>query len=276
MLNAKMQVRDCLDYSSTIHDAAIVDRQILIAHLVEWIEIDPFSQFYRLREYGAPVAGWNARLSAYFWPSPQNGFAKAMDDLARLTRLGQRVAQAQRPWDEATALEAVAFAKEVLKWGGVPQRSVTPVIVDAVIQAALTRHAGTAPMNSGWTKVAAFATAYLEEEGRATAIWDSRVSWSLVRRIDHLLACAGWKQVPVWLPDLGKVGGRGGTRWSKPLSLRWPIGYANWPAHFAATALVSDIRDYLNSSGRTAPSVSGGSTAWTTRTVEMVLFMDGY
>jgi len=262
--------------NSKIYNAEIIDRQTMIARLVQTIEIDPFNAFYRLREYGAPVTGWSDRLNAYFWPNPQNGFVETMTALARLTNRGQRVAQAPRPWDEATAMEAVSFATDVLTWGGVPQRSVTPAIVDAVIQAALTRQAGMAPMNSGWTKVAAFATAYLEEEGRANAIWDSRVSWSLVRRIDHLLAGAGWQKVPAWLPDLGKVGGRGGTRWSKPLSLRWPNGYANWPAHFAATALISDIRDYLNSSGRTAPSVSGGSTAWTVRTVEMVLFMDGY
>lgn len=262
--------------NSAIADAEINNRQILISRLVESIEMDPLYTFYRLRECGAPVTGWSARLKAYFWPNPQNSFAETMTALARLTKRGQRVAEAPRPWDEATAMEAVAFATDVLKWGGVPQRSVTPAIVDAVIQAALTRQAGTAPMNSGWTKVAAFATAHLEEEGRANAIWDSRVSWSLVRRIDHLLAGAGWQQVPVWLPDLGKVGGRGGTRWSKPLALHWPNGYANWASHFAATALVSDIRDYLNSSGRTAPSVSGGSTAWTVRTVEMVLFMDGY
>lgn len=45
-------------------------------------------------------------------------------------------------------------------------------------------------MNSGWTKVAAMATAFLEgEPDRAPhVIWDSRVSTAIVWRLDRMLA----------------------------------------------------------------------------------------
>jgi hypothetical protein len=266
-------------HSRAPSQVTIGDRPTLIAALVDDIEREPFQPRYHLKPCGKPVTGWHDRLKAYFWPNPRNGFAETMAALAPLAERGRRLAQAPRPWDAPTAAEAMAFATDVLNWGGVPQRGVTPAIIDAVIQAALTGEVGTAPMNSGWTKVAAFATAHLEDERHANAIWDSRVSWSVLRRSDSLLVSGGWPEVPevpAWLPHLGKVPGRGGTRWETPLLLHWPNGYARWEAHFAAAALVREIRDHLNRLEVKAPSPNGGTMAWTVRSIEMVLFMDGY
>ena len=53
-------------------------------------------------------------------------------------------------------------------------------------------------MNSGWTKVAAFASAHLESvPGRhPQVIFDSRVATAILSRLDSLLAKAGFSSVP--------------------------------------------------------------------------------
>jgi hypothetical protein len=243
------------------------ERSELIQNLVHWIETEPFQPQYRQQSIGRKVVGWQARLNAYFWPSPNDGYNATVARIKTLTKLGSDLAQTVDTWDEATGRLAVKWANDVLQWGRVPQREVSPEIVRAVIQAALTGNYGRAPMNSGWTKVAAFATAHLEEEGRAHAIWDSRVSWSLVRRADALLYESDIRAVPKWLAGIGKVPGRGGTRWKHELHLHWPYAYGSWRSHIAATELIRDIRDVLR--------IERGGL-WTIRTVEMVLFMDGY
>jgi hypothetical protein len=180
----------------------LTERSELIQQLVRWIETEPYQPQYRRKSIGSEVLGWQARLNAYFWPSPEEDYNATVARIKTLTELGRELAQSVDTWDEATDHLAVKWANDVLQWGKVPQKHVSPEIVRTVIQAALTGKYGCAPMNSGWTKVAAFATAHLEEEGRAHAIWDSRVSWSLVRRADALLNESHIRAVPKWL---GKV-----------------------------------------------------------------------
>jgi hypothetical protein len=259
-----------------VAERRIVDRDGLIAALVDEIERDPYQAHYRLGPVGTPLTGWSERLRGYFWPSPALGFARTMSDLSPLLDDGRTLAEALRPWDKPTQLLAVAFAQRVFRWGGVPQREVIWETVDRVIQSAINSPIEGAPMNSGWTKVAAFSTAHLEGVDGSQAIWDSRVSWSLVRRIDRILCRAGWSEVPTWLQHIGKVGGRGGTRWKVPVRLTWPNAYANWSSQFAASCLIREIRDHLNMQGLLAPQPTGSTGAWTVRAVEMVLFMDGY
>jgi hypothetical protein len=254
----------------------IVDRVGLIAALVDEVERDSYQAHYRLRPVGTPLTGWSERLRGYFWPSPAFGFVRTMSELAPLLAEGRTLAEALRPWDKPTELLSVAFAQQVFRWGGVPQREVTWETVDRVIQSAINSRIEGAPMNSGWTKVAAFSTAHLEGVDRSQAIWDSRVSWSLVRRIDRILCKAGWREVPMWLQHIGKVGGRGGTRWKAPVTLTWPNAYASWRSQIAASCLIREIRNQLNKQGLLAPQPTGSTGAWTVRAVEMVLFMDGY
>jgi hypothetical protein len=128
-------------------------------------------------------------------------------------------------------------------------------------------------MNSGWTKIAALAT------GDRHVIWDSRVSTSVVRRLDQLIHLSG-ASGPAGLPApyhlIGFVNaGRGGTRpiLSGALNFKWRRGYGSWLAQVAGSCFLRCVRDELNNpegswTARTEP--------WTLREVEMVLFMDGY
>lgn len=248
----------------------------LVEAVIADIDRDPFQSHYRKKPYNALVKGWGNRLASYYWPTPDIGLVETMARLAPLLQHGRALAESPRPWSVATREMALQFAQEVFAWGAVPQRDVSLKQIDLAVQAALFgRQLDLAPMNSGWTKLAAFVTAHLEEEDRSQAIWDSRVSWSLVRRFDRLLHDARHPAVPVWLKGIGKVPGRGGTRWAAPLKLDWPYAYRRWDSHLAAASVVRAIRDQLNASNISTPRVLNGAP-WTVRSVEMVLFMDGY
>jgi hypothetical protein len=135
-----------------------------------------------------------------------------------------------------------------------------------------------APMNSGWTKVAAMATAFLEGEvDRAPhVIWDSRVSTSIVWRLDRRLAETQGVDARRLFPSLGVVGGRGGTR-PRRLKFRWAHPYGRWWGQEAGSTMAREIRDVLNQGGHGwMPLPEGGEGKWTIRGVESVLFMDGY
>ncbi len=249
--------------------------------LVEWIEREPFQPRYRRKSFGPPVVGWGSRLAAYFWPTPAVGFAQTARTLAPLLAEAKRLADAlgDDDWSEADGRGAVAFAQAVFSWGGVPQPKPAPATVAAVFRSALTgrEHAG-APMNSGWTKVAAFATAHLESEAEGVVpqvIWDSRVATAVTFRLDELLHRAERRDPRVLFPGVGTVSGRGGTR-PRSLLLRWPSGYGRWDAQFAGSELVASVRDRLNESGSVMAEPDGGTAPWSVRGVEMVLFMDGY
>ncbi|MBR0660484.1 hypothetical protein [Neoroseomonas oryzicola] len=256
--------------------SALRGRKDFVKQLVTTIAEEPFQPRYRGRCIGQPVVGWTNRLTSYFWPRPEVGLEPTAAALHQLEEEGRIVVGLLDDRSDAAQQRTVEWAERILAWGGVPQRAVTADIVRAVIRAALTREPGSAPMNSGWTKVAAFATAPLEDQDRADAIWDSRVSWSLVRRADGIFSAAGISALPDWFWPIGKVPGRGGTRWSQPVQSFWPNGYGRWSAHFAAADLIRAIRDELNGSGVAAHDASGSQVAWSIRAVEMVLFMDGY
>lgn len=132
-------------------------------------------------------------------------------------------------------------------------------------------------MNSGWTKVAAFATAHLEPE-RGLVIWDSRVAHSLIRRIDRILLNQDHREVTTPFVHIGRVPGRGGSRTQRnPYELKgWHSGYGKWSSVYAGSALVRAIRDELNNRERESAADNAGWQPWTLREVEMVLFMDGY
>jgi len=52
--------------------------------------------------------------------------------------------------------------------------------------------------------------------------------------------------------------------------------YKRWQSHLAATELIRESRDELNSRGISALGPDGEEAPWTVRSVELVLFMDGY
>ena len=263
-------------------------RHELVRSLVERIHAQPFQPRYRLRPLGRHVIGWPARLRSYFWPTP----SMDLDATSRaMTPWFERAGELARRLDDGSAWtlehrdEATELALTMLRWGRVPPRTpVSPAVVEAVFQRALGRRVTpTPPMNSGWTKVAALATAFLEEhpERNPHVIWDSRVSTSLIAHLDSVMIEAGARDPSPLFPGIGTVAGRGGTRKASPvtarLELRWPNGYGRWRTQDAGSLLVREIRDVLNRCGFPAmPLPLGGEGAWTVRGVESALFMDGY
>ena len=265
-------------------------REDFIRALVEEIENESFQPMYRRKSVGEPVTGWAARLRAYFWPSPDVGHIATHKIITPMLHCAQELATALErngEWSDSEGERAVELAEAIFLWGGVPQPRPTSEVVMYVFENAL---AGKeihpdAPMNSGWTKLASFATAHLEDQpGRhPQTIWDSRVATSLTWRLDWLLAEAGINEPALIFPHIGTVAGRGGTR-PRKLLLRWSLGYGRWMCQFAGSALVEEIQEQLNRRARLdtgesyseMPLPGGGSGMWTVHGVEMVLFGDGY
>lgn len=260
----------------------VANRRTYLETLVRNIHDEPFQPVYRKRLFGTPVKGWSARLQAYFWPAPEHGYRETCLNMQEIIEGSSQLASALATygsWNETEQLRAVELAHIVFNWGGVPQdeETVTPYTVQQVYKAALNNdNAALANMNSGWTKVAAFATAHFEHngDGHPQAIWDSRVATAIISRLDHILP--GGENPTSLFPGVGTVPGRGGTR-PRTLTRQWPLGYRTWLSQIAGSEVVRDMRDILN--GGSYPSMplpNGGTGKWTTRGVEMVLFMDGY
>ena len=265
-------------------------REHFIRALMEGVENEPFQPMYRRKPIGEPVTGWDARLLAYFWPSPEVGYLATHTNTAPLLRRARELAtglERSGEWTASEGKQAVELAEGIFRWGGVPQPTPDPDVVQHVFENALGARMvhPDAPMNSGWTKVASFATAHLE--GRSgmhpLAIWDSRVATSLTWRLDRLLTEAGISEPSRLFPNIGTVAGRGGTR-PRELRLRWPVGYGRWSCQFEGSALVEEMRDLLNRGARPEtgepypkmPLPEGGIGLWTVRGVEMVFFAEGY
>lgn len=249
----------------------------LVNALVDWIDADPFQPHYRRRPAGAPVVGWRARLHSYFWPSPSLGLGATTAALAPFVHQAGLLMPAVRagtPWTAAQQQSAVTLTHDICRWGGVPKGTVHPADVRAVFESAASgTHHPLAPMDSGWTKVAAIASTHLPAH-QHLVIWDSRVAHALIRRLDCILHLAGHSTIPAVLANIGKVPGRGGTRVHATYHLPWPNGYRSWLTQFAGSALIREIRDELNR--REIPTQTGTVPPWSCREVEMVLFMDGY
>lgn len=270
-------------------------RRDLVRALVRDVHEEPFQPRYREDPVGGTVVGWPDRLRSYFWPTPEVDLgitARLLEPwFERAGVLSTRLVH-QGAWTADERADATALAWGMLAWGGTTrQGDFSRPVVEAVFRRALGLAGGDdAPMNSGWSKVAALATGYLEgQRGRAPhVIWDSRVSASIVFRLDTWMANEGGpvpsdanpNQV---FPRIGIVAGRGGSRKAggarepSRLRLNWAYAYGLWSSQDAGSELVRELRDELN--GGTYPPMpnpEGRSVPWTIRGVESVLFMDGY
>lgn len=273
---------------SAAHDI----RKLLIEKLVEGIHRTPVTPMYRKtavniddrQEY---EKGWRKSLMSYFWPSPEVGYADTMARLRPFLTEAKRLAS-NLNWSSLDNKAAIKLANEIFRWGGVQQDPATVTFdnVKAVFAAAIGAEIPSkeTPMNSGWTKLAAFASAHLEgENGRhPQVIFDSRVAASLNSRLENALLARGDAEVHPCVADIGTVVGRGGTR-PREFKMKWRNGYRKWSSQLAASRFVADIRDYLNKNpetfGKMPVVADDGSMTdgqWTVRGVEMVLFMDGY
>lgn len=237
---------------------------------------------------------WPNIFSSYSWRSngPEQTLRMLLD-IERPCRSIFRKIHLSEPLSPYERTELTKFAQAVFKWGGVQrsnsQAAQNSLVVEGVIRAALSWKVpcDSVPMNSGWTKVAALATEFVEIKGGAPqVIFDSRVAASLLTRLDHVLTNIpdGARPAP-YLPQelkaLGYVPGRGGTRSKhghRAHRLGWPNRYRRWDAQFAASTLVNEIRNYLNQNieryGK-MPFSPYCDQRWSVRGVEMVLFMDG-
>lgn len=264
-----------------VREQPLNSRRDIVEAIVANIQEEEFEPKYRRKSLGTSkkVEGWDQRLLAYYWPKPTSGYEVTTQALTHLLAEGERLARAldRGEWTEDEQTAAVKFANDVFIWGSVDQDpgTVTPVTVLAAFKSALdNEQASGALMNSGWTKVAAFASAHLEniEGGKPHVIWDSRVAASLITRLVNLDADARL------FPHIGTVPGRGGTR-PRDLKGKWRGGYQKWSCQIHGSALVREMRDVLNADPNRYPQMplpGNASGKWTTRGVEMVLFMDGY
>ena len=258
-----------------------------IKALVRWIDEEPYQPMYQRQAIGEPVSGWDNRLLRFFWPKPRIGhtaFGFIIDSLLYRAKLLAQTVEENRAWTVEEQFLAVKIANEIFNLFGVPQRQVTPENVRKVVAAALAQNADAeAKMNSGWTWLACFSTAHKESEDGALAGWNSRVSASLLSRLDFLLVEAGQPHIGAQFAALGTVPGYGGTR-PRQLSLNWPNAYRSWPAQIAVSNLIRQIRDTLNNERkpdglpryRPMPRVDGSRGPWTVLGVCQVLMGDGY
>ena len=204
------------------------------------------------------MTGWNQRLLRYFSQAAAATPASTSSSRLGSHRLAGGVPRGGREW-MTTSAGAPWSSPSRFKWGGVPQRGTpaTPERVRHVLANALSEHLQypKAPMNSGWTKVAAFGTAHLEgtTSRMPQVIWDSRVSTAIIWRLDQLLSAAGARELPERFRCIGKVSGRGGSR-PRPLSLAWSNGYGSWQCQFAGSRIVARLRDILNAGCRLGAS----------------------
>lgn len=255
-----------------------VTRQQIIKCVVDCINQTPFQAYYRKQPHGEWVTNWQQRLEAYFWPNPQVGYNETKSWVDQLMVKMVPLVSARldkQSWSNDQFQEAKAFTEEIFRWGGVSAsiQNISDETVQSVIDSAIFgKKMNDAPMNSAWTKLAAFSSLCCPPEFHQ-AIWDSRVSHSLISRIDE---CFGRRDVAqLFNMQLGWVPGRGGNRKALPeYSVRWPRGYRSWASHFEAASILREITGILNLSPATYGRLDGD--AWSVRDVEMVLFMDGY
>lgn len=266
--------------------ASSSDYEKYVERLVNMIQREPYTPFFRGRAIGPVVQGWSNRLQTYFWPSPKTDYLAAVAEVSLLEDEATRLALQLPNWSASDEAAAITLANKIFAWGGVPQdpATVTPANLRAVFNAAINGVLAIGetvpPMNSGWTKVAAFASAHQETiQGTCPQIiWDSRVATAVTSRLERLFLADGLDAVPAYFSDIGPVKvGRGGTR-PRTLQLSWNDGYRSWPAQFGGSRLLVAIRNKLNSNSALYGQMPGnnGLGDWTSRGVEMVLFMDGY
>lgn len=253
--------------------------------LVDWIQRDPYHP-----PMGRPsVVGWDHRIKTYAYATKANppSWQRVYGDVSQLIAGLQHIIAAYN-WQVVGSVANLtpahntniqSLAEQVCIWGGVRQRNgyadAWKVIKSAVLGA---QHHG-APMNSGWTKVAAFAT---DGASNSQTIWDSRVATSLIWRLDRILHASALAPASVLgLYAIGRVLGRAylpGMPRHRAYNFAWPSGYGKWSCHFAAGQLVRDMVNVLNDPAKgypPMPTPAGGAAQWDVFGVGLVLFMDG-
>ena len=268
----------------------------LIEAIVRWIHQDPFPRNYSNRpnsssSVGASmIKGWDERIKKYCYAKRKyeafNHVHYFLDPIIdRLRQLVETVqdwnAVSKRGDIPSAAIEELELLSETIHlWGGViPTGNSGHKDVWRVIKSAmLGQQMHHAPMSSGWTKVASLATV---NHSNPQTIWDSRVSTSVIWRVDQILHTNKLQSSAFQcLDDLRVVGGKGksGTR-PRHLNNSWPLGPCTWPAHFAGSNIIKEIVNILNNPKNGYPRMPAPNQSpkdWDVFGVGLVLFMDGY
>ncbi|TQV84436.1 hypothetical protein [Aliikangiella coralliicola] len=280
-------------YPPVVPDKSASDKEFASA-IVAWIEEDPFTPMYQRLPVGEAVSSWHDRLEAFFWPKPRNGLmqvshsADALMYRAEILAKGIETSTAKdgSEWNKEDRDMAVKTANEIFLQAGVPQKDVTWENVYQVMKSAISADENSsAKMNSGWSLLASFATHWLNNKPDRIpmACWNSRVSASILSRLDFLMVEAGYEDHENRFEHIGRVPGVGGTR-PRELSLNWPDGYRSWKNQVAASRFINLIVECLNNEKNSdgslkyepMPIPTGGRAPWSIQGVQLVLFSDGY
>lgn len=266
------------------------DLTALAEILVRQIEDEPHVYIPRKERGHREVRskGWRERLRKYEW-KPRNGsdgIGEARQIASDFQPIAQKIDTGLPLTDQDHEL-LKSLARRTFEWGGVERgaskQNPTGDQVAAVIASALQwKQVNNAFMDSGWTKVAAFGTAWLEDADRTPqVIYDSRVAAGLIHNVEKAILIHGkdWPDdFKAYVQDrLRWVPGRDANR-LRSLQLRWKSGYKKWEPQFFGSLLVRLIRDALNAQPERYGLMpdQNGDCRWTMRGVEMVMFMEGY
>lgn len=144
---------------------------------------------WRPRLVASTVSPWADRVLAYQWKGDGYQELTVRLELIFADSFGLAQALSERPfWNADEQRLAIDLTSRVFAWGRAGSRTpVDALQVQAVFAAALhaagvtlEQRVAEAPWSSGWTKVAAFATAHLDHDahtaGHPQVILDSRVA----------------------------------------------------------------------------------------------------
>jgi hypothetical protein len=268
----------------------------LIEDVVNNIHKDPWRQIWRKKPTGVEANGWPERLHYYCLATKSN--PDFLNHLVWLHNIVEKVRHADVSEIKTRHSARCKFAIDILEWGGVTRGNTArvPAAIDAVIDTVQngTRFAH-APMNSGWTKIAAVYSLILSGSP-PQIIWDSRVSLSVCTRLGNAAKGRGMDPAAVrkiFGGRLGWVAGRGGRR-ARLMALAkvwFPNRYGKWDAHFEGGAVVAEMAQILNANlsfyGKPDQSLTKKDCEqlknlgiqppkkWNPWLVACVLFMDG-
>ncbi|KPF64274.1 hypothetical protein IP79_05955 [Porphyrobacter sp. AAP60] len=235
---------------------------------------------------GPEASSWADRFLAYQWrKAGPFSTLKALLPIEDILCAAVDVLENGTSWAPNESVQIAGAVEKLFEWGGVSRgkghRNPDIDVIRAVMLTAMTgENKFGAPLDSAWTKLAAVCSSRL---ANPHVIFDSRVSISLLRAIERATLDHGHVQqlAPGLKSALGLVPGRGGSRPQHISDLRsrgWKWGYGKWSCQFAASQIVREMAAVLNYKREFGPMPvrDGGSSSWTVRGVEMVLFMDGY
>ena len=280
-------------------------RADILKEVVRWIHEEPF---VRRKRYAGlissisgarEVSGWENRVKEYAYARKSGPhFIDVYRDILPIIQELSAIRCAHvwtgkmAPPPAIVVLDVAKVAEKICLWGGVVQKDYS----DAweVLRDAISGRDHGSKMNSGWTKVASFATDGMF--GNEQTIWDSRVATSLIWRIDQILASAESKKLIDKSSaqslakgfNIGTVASLNvGTR-PRKLQFDWPSGYGKWDFHFSGGLVVREIVAVLNDPANNYPRMPrpifdddwcylGDQDAdWTVFGAGLVLFMDGW